>query len=143
LIAGMNVGQFVSLVIKEVHVNDDSVEHAYGWHFWLLIRRFQESLGRPASTRDVLVVHGLGLTHFRLQRFDLRREQVGVSQLVLALAEALHLDKTLIQQGFEAIVGFTQTHAQRIGQIALAEVRVDRQKAQDLEVVFFLEGWKL
>ena len=70
------------------------------------------------------------------------REQVGVSQLVLAFVEALHLNETLAEQGFEAIVGFTQTDSQRIGQIALAQLRVDLKKAQDLEVIFFLKGWK-
>jgi hypothetical protein len=51
-------------------------------------------------------------------------EQVGVSQLVRAFLKALHLDEALAQQGLQAIVGFTQTDSQRIGQIALAEVRV-------------------
>lgn len=92
----------------------------------------------------------MGLGHFRFQRFDLQREafvfrqlarqktnreagffsdahggeQVSISQLVLAFLETLHPDVTLAQQGLEAIVDFAQTHAQRIGQLALAKVRV-------------------
>ena len=118
---------------------------------WLSWRRFQPG--------------GLGLAHFSFQRFDLKRqafvfghlarqkadreagffgnargrEQVGVSQLVLAFLEALHLDKTLAQQGLEAIVCFAQTDTQCASKVALAQMRVSLKKAQDFEVVFFLK----
>ena len=33
LILGMDMRHFVSLVIKKIHTNDDSIKHADGWHW--------------------------------------------------------------------------------------------------------------
>ena len=68
------------------------------------------------------------------------RQQVGVGELVLAVAEVLHLDQPLVQQGADAVVGLAQAHAQGLGQLALAEAGIGFQQAQDLEVVFVVEG---
>ena len=107
-----------------------------------------------------------GLTNLRLQDFDFKRQavklcqfarqkancqarffgdacwgqQVGVGQFVGAFVKALHFDEALTKQRFEAIVGFAQTDAQSACKVALAQVRVGLQEAQDLEVVFVLQG---
>ena len=64
------------------------------------------------------------------------RQQVGILQLVRIPAEVLHLHPALIHQRLEAIVQPAQADAQLLGHLALGDIRLVLQQAQDLEVLF-------
>ena len=66
-------------------------------------------------------------------------EQVDVLELVFAFLEVAHLDKTLINQGLEAIVEPADAHPELVGQLALGEVWVVLQDAHDPEMRVFLD----
>lgn len=66
------------------------------------------------------------------------REHIDVVKLVLALAEVLHLDPTLVDQCLQAVVQATRADAEFFGNLALGHVRVVFQHPQDMEVGVFL-----
>ena len=94
-----------------------------------------------------------GLKHFILSHFDpqkLRcqlglfshpsgRQQIGITQLVLALAEVLHLDQTLFNQGLEAEIDRAKPHPQILGQRTLTDLGRLMHTAQNFELDFLLE----
>ncbi len=67
------------------------------------------------------------------------REQIGIPQLVLALAEVLHLDQALFNQGLEAEIDRAKSHTQVLGQRTLTDLGRLVQTAQDFELDFLLE----
>ena len=67
------------------------------------------------------------------------REQVGVAQFVLAVAEVLHFDPAFFHQRLKAIIDATKADPQFFCKRALAEVRVVVQATQDLELEDLLE----
>ena len=68
-----------------------------------------------------------------------RREQIGIAQLVLALAEVLHLDQALFNQGLKAEIDRTKPHPQILGQRTLTALGRLMQTSQNLELDFLLE----
>src|SRR3569623_1256069 len=54
----------------------------------------------------------------RFLRYPGWREQIGITQLVLGLAEVLHLDQALFNQGLEAEIDRAKPHTQILGQSA-------------------------
>ena len=68
-----------------------------------------------------------------------RRKQIGVAQLVSALAEILHLDPTFLHQGLEAEIDSTKANAQISGKRTLTDPGRSLQTAQDFELNFLLE----
>ena len=60
-------------------------------------------------------------------------------ELVFAFLKVAHLDKTLIDQGLEAIVEPADTHAELVSQFALGKVWVVLQDAHDPEMRVFLD----
>ena len=67
------------------------------------------------------------------------REQIGIPQLVLALAEVLHLDQALFNQGLKAEIDRAKPHTQILGQRTLTDLRRLVQTTQDFELDFLLE----
>ena len=93
-------------------------------------------------------LQGLVLGHFALQKFArylrfvrqaLGGQHVDVTKLVFALAEVVHLDKALVDQGLEAVVEPAGAHAQLLGNFTLGEVWVGLQHAQYPKVGVLLE----
>ena len=68
-----------------------------------------------------------------------RSEQIGIAQLVLALAEVLHLDQALFDQGLEAEIDRAKPNAHIHGQRTLTDLGRMVQPAQDFELDFLLE----
>lgn len=66
-----------------------------------------------------------------------RREQIGVREFSLAALKVVHLEQPLVEQRFEAIVGFAQTHAEFTGQLALVHARICFKQAQHLKMNAF------
>jgi hypothetical protein len=67
------------------------------------------------------------------------REQIGIAEHVVALAEVLHFYQVLFHQGLEAEMGRTKPHAQVLGQCTLTDLERLVQTAQGFELDFFLE----
>jgi len=68
----------------------------------------------------------------------LRGEHVNVAKFVFRLTEVLHLDPALLDQGFEAVVHSTGTHAQGFGYLALRDVGIRLQQTHDAKGGVFL-----
>ena len=68
-----------------------------------------------------------------------RRQQVGITQLVLALAEVLHLHQALSHKSLEAEIDRTKPHTQILGQRTLTYLGRPMQTAQHFELDFLLE----
>lgn len=122
-----------------------------GWWWWNRFKpgalSFRIRLPRFAPQFGDLVLQRLVFPDLDLQeaggQFGLGRDagrgqQIRVRQLVLAVAEVLHLDQALVQQGANAVVGFAQAYAQGLRQVALAKPRIGFQQAQHLEMAFVL-----
>ena len=59
--------------------------------------------------------------------------------MILALAEVLHLDQALFNQGLEAEIDRTKPHTQILGQRTLTDLGRLMQTAQHFELDFLLE----
>lgn len=66
------------------------------------------------------------------------REHIDVAKLVLALAEVLHLDPTLVDQCLQAVVQATRVDAEFFGNLALGHVRVVLKHLQNTKVCVFM-----
>ena len=73
--------------------------------------------------------------HPRLFRHSGRGELVEVGALVLAVAEVLHLYPSLVLESLQAIVELAQAVAELGGELALGEVGVVLQGAEELVAV--------
>ena len=78
------------------------------------------------------------------------REHIDIAKLVLRLAEVVHLDPALVDQGFQAIVQPAGAQTQALRNFALGHVGVVLQQAQHPKVSVFLQlraaaghGWVL
>jgi len=67
-------------------------------------------------------------------------EQVGVGQLVVAAAEVVGLDQTLVEQGLEQVMGLAEAHAQGARQLALADFGLFFDQAENAVVGGFAGG---
>ena len=69
----------------------------------------------------------------------LRGQHIDIAKLVFGLAEVLHLDPTFVDQGIESVVKATGAHAQAFGDLALGQIGVVLQHAQDPKIRVFLK----
>lgn len=87
-----------------------------------------------------LILHHFPLQKVRgqpgLRPHPIWREQIGILQLVRVPTEVLHLHPALPHQRLKAIVQPTQADAQLLGHLALCDIRVVLQQAQDFQVLF-------
>jgi len=60
--------------------------------------------------------------HPRFFLHPLRREQIGIGQLVVTAAKVVDLDQPPVDECLQAIVDFTQRQAQLAGQFTLADL---------------------
>jgi len=75
----------------------------------------------------------------RLLGHPSRLEQIGIAQLVLALAGVLHLDQAFFNQSLEAEIDRAKPHNQMLYQCTLTDLGRLIQKAQDFKLDFRLK----
>ena len=69
----------------------------------------------------------------------LRSQHIYIAKLVFRLAEVLHLDPAFVDQGVEAVVQAAGADTQALSDVALGQVGVFLQHAQDPEIGVFLK----
>ena len=70
-----------------------------------------------------------------------RSQQVDIGCLVMRVLEVLGFDVALFDQGLNAVIDFTQTHTQVLGELALGGVRVLLEELEQFVVGILIYGF--